>query len=149
MANKFVFPLLFGLISAFSISSIVTANGDSKQKTKVVTTPTTQRLEQNAKAAYDFSGEAEIDDGKLMVSATSSTLTDAGQSFSLTFSTGGQGYWDISETFLLAPDDEGFAEYYKEFSDTTISLSILSILAIGKITIDCIFGGFLPSIFRK
>ena len=108
-------------MSAFSISSIVTATNASKQKAKTDYTPVSDRLEtQNVRAAYAFDGEQEITDGKLMVSAASSTITSAGQSFSLIFSTGGQGYWDTSETYLLAPDDEEFAEYYKEFSELTV-----------------------------
>ena len=51
-----------------------------------------------------------LPDENLMVSVTSSTKTSMGQSFTLMFSTGGQGWCDSTTTFLLAPDDPDFGE---------------------------------------
>ena len=74
----------------------------------------------NREAVHDYASEEVIPDGNLVVSATSSTLTSMGQSFSFMFSTGGQGWCDSTTTFLLAPDDEAFEEYYTNFLTLTV-----------------------------
>ena len=117
MVNKIALPCLLGLMSLFSMSSV---NKTPVTETPINTTPISEpRLTRKAEAAYDFAGEVEVPDGNLVVSATSSTKTSMGQSFTFMFSTGGQGWCDPTSTFLLAPDDPDFDTYYKEFSEKT------------------------------
>ena len=117
MVNKFVLPCFLGMMSLFCVPSMKTTTQKVTHNPTPISAP---RIEIQKEAAPDFSGEEVIPDGNLMVSATSSTLTSMGQSFSLTFSTGGQGWCDSTTTFLLAPDDEGFEEYFETFSNLTI-----------------------------
>lgn len=116
MVKKFVLPCLLGLISLFSLSSFNAPVAKNDTKTASLNQP---RLLERKAAAPDFSGEVEIPDGNLMVSATSSTKTSMGQSFTFMFSTGGQGWCDATSSFLLAPDDAGFDEYLVEFNSKT------------------------------
>ena len=116
MVKKIALPCLLGLIGVFSLSSTKTAT------TKTITNPTSfsePRLLVKREAARDFSSEVEIPDGNLMVSATSSSKTSMGQSFTFMFSTGGQGWCDSTSSYLLAPDDADFDAYFKVFSEKT------------------------------
>ena len=116
MASKFVLPCLLGMMSLFCVPTLRTAT----QKVAHDPTPSQQSLiEVKKEAARDYAGEELISDGKLVVTATSSTYTSLGQSFSLTFSTGGQGWCDTTQTFLLAPDDSEFEKFYTEISAKT------------------------------
>ncbi len=119
MTSKFVFPLILGLISAFSLTSNV--NSSNAQNNEVVAnSPTYHSLRAQASDERDYSSEVKAD-SELMISVGSSTLTSVGQSFTFSFSTGGQGYWDSTETYLLAPDDEEFESYYNDyFSNLTV-----------------------------
>ena len=117
MVNKFVLPLLLGMMGVFT--SPFSTNSQTIKRTSTVPSTVT-RLEKNRETAHDFSEEVDIPSGNLMVSATASTLTSSGQSFSLTFSTGGQGWCDSTTTFLLAPNDDGFDAYFEEFSKLTV-----------------------------
>ena len=117
MVSKFVLPCLLGMMSLFCapLSQVNT------QKTASNSTSSYQSVTQVKKAAArDYATEEVIPNGNLVVSATSSTLTSMGQSFSFMFSTGGQGWCDSTTTFLLAPDDENFEEYFKTFSEWTV-----------------------------
>ena len=116
MVKKFVLPCLLGLISLFSLSSFNASVAKNDTKTASLNQP---RLLDRKAAAPDYSGEVEIPDGNLMVSATSSTKTSMGQSFTFMFSTGGQGWCDATSSYLLAPDDAGFDEYLKDFNTKT------------------------------
>ena len=116
MVKKFVLPCLLGLISLFSLSSFNAPVAKNDTKTASLNQP---RLLDRKAAAPDYSGEVEIPDGNLMVSATSSTKTSMGQSFTFMFSTGGQGWCDATSSYLLAPDDAGFDEYLKDFNTKT------------------------------
>lgn len=116
MVKKFVLPCLLGLISLFSLSSFNAPVAKNDTKTASLNQP---RLLDRKAAAPDYSGEVEIPDGNLMVSATSSTKTSMGQSFTFMFSTGGQGWCDATSSYLLAPDDSGFDEYLKDFNTKT------------------------------
>ena len=117
MVKKYVLPCLLGLISLFCLPSLRT----STEKIVQSPTPLSEPRKLNVKeAAHDYTSEVEIPEGNLMVSATSSTKTSMGQSFSLTFSTGGQGWCDATTTFLLAPDDSEFDAYFKELSEKTV-----------------------------
>ena len=117
MVSKFVLPCLLGMLSLFCVP---TNRGVVQQGTHDSASSYQSVLKVKKSAARDFSGEEVIPNGNLVVSATSSTLTSMGQSFSLTFSTGGQGWCDSTTSFLLAPDDEGFDEYFKTFSEWTV-----------------------------
>ena len=116
MVKKIVLPCLLGLISLFSLSSFNAPVAKNDTKTASLNQP---RLLDRKAAAPDYSGEIEIPDGNLMVSATSSTKTSMGQSFTFMFSTGGQGWCDATSSYLLAPDDAGFDEYLKDFNTKT------------------------------
>ena len=59
-----------------------------------------------------FSGESELSQNDLKVRVTSSTKTSMGQSFNFYFTTGGEGYQDNTKTFLIAPNDSGFDDYF-------------------------------------
>ena len=117
MVNKFVLPFLLGTISLFCTPSLKTTTERAVQNPTPLTEHHTIAKKE---AARDFTGEAIIPDGNLIVSATSSTLTSTGQSFTLSFATGGQGWCDSTNTFLLAPDDTDFDEYFKDFSNKTV-----------------------------
>lgn len=117
MVKKFVLPWLLGMISLFCVPTFKTTGQP------VQTSPTSLERRAIAKKeiVHDYSSETEMPEGNLIVSATSSTLTSMGQSFSLSFTTGGQGWCDSTTTFLLAPDDAAFDEYYtKTFSELTV-----------------------------
>ena len=113
MVSKFALPCLLGVISLFCAPAAKTAT----QKAPI---NTTANIAIKNEAVRDYSGEEEITNGNLVVSATASTLTSLGQSFSLTFSTGGQGWCDSTNTFLLAPEDSEFDDYFKKFSELTV-----------------------------
>ena len=116
MVKKFVLPCLLGLISLFSLSSFNAPVAKNETKTASLNQP---RLLAKQAAAPDFTSEAEVPSGNLMVSATSSTKTSMGQSFTFMFSTGGQGWSDATSSYLLAPDDASFDEYLKDFNSKT------------------------------
>ena len=116
MVNKFVLPCLIGVMSLFCAPTLKTTQSATQSPTPL----TEHRLLVKKEAAPDFTGEETIPEGNLIVSATSSTLTSMGQSFSLTFATGGQGWCDSTSTFLLAPDDADFDEYFTDFSNKTV-----------------------------
>ncbi len=118
MVKKYVLPCLLGLMSVFCLSSLTTTS--LKKHTTSPAPLNESRLLNVKEAAHDYTSEVEIPDGNLMVSATSSTQTSMGQSFSLTFSTGGQGWCDATTSFLLAPDDADFDTYFKELSEKTV-----------------------------
>ena len=91
MASKFVLPCLLGMMSLFCVPTLRTAT----QKVAHDPTPSQQSLiEVKKEAARDYAGEELISDGKLVVTATSSTYTSLGQSFSLTFSLSNLIYMD-------------------------------------------------------
>ena len=121
MANKFVLPLIFGMMSFFGAGSIF-SNHSTAAKTypNKDTAAETTVLRARNEAARDYSSESDVPSGQLSISTTSSTLTSMGQSFSFTFATGGQGWQDTTKTFLLAPDDADFNAYYQEFSQLTV-----------------------------
>ena len=115
MVSKIILSLLFGMMSTFGVSSIFSspANTNTKAKDDI---PVEKQLPQNA-AAYDFSNEQELldpDDDRLKVRAQTSTLTESGQSFSLSFTTGGQGHQDGTRSWLAAPNDDGYDTYMKD-----------------------------------
>ena len=114
MISKYVLPFVVGLMSVFSVGSIFGNTGSTHKETP------TQSVRMLKEAVRDFSSEQDVPEGKLSISTTSSTLTSMGQSFSFTFSTGGQGWQDTTKTFLLAPDDADFDAYYDEFSKLTV-----------------------------
>lgn len=114
MVSKFVLPCLLGMMSLFCVPTLKTTTQQAAH-----TTSNQSLIGVKKEAARDYSGEEAIPNGKLVVTATSSTFTSMGQSFSLTFSTGGQGWCDPTQTFLLAPDDDSFDAYYKEISAKT------------------------------
>ena len=116
MVKKIVLPCLLGLMSLFCLSSFNAPVAKADTKPASLNAP---RLENKVAAAFDATNEVEIPDGNLMVSATSSTKTSMGQSFTFMFSTGGQGWCDATSSFLLAPDDAGFDEYLAEFNSKT------------------------------
>ena len=116
MVKKHVLPCMLGLMSLFCLLPF------SATISKTVSKPTSlsePRYLTRREAAPDYSSEAEIPDGNLVVSATSSTKTSMGQSFTFMFSTGGQGWCDATTSFLLAPDDADFDEYLKDFNSKT------------------------------
>ena len=117
MVSKFVLPCLLGMMSLFCVP---TNKGVLQQSTHDTASSYQSVLKVKKEAARDYSAEEVIPNGNLVVSATSSTLTSMGQSFSLTFSTGGQGWCDSTTSFLLAPDDENFDDYFKTFSEWTV-----------------------------
>ncbi len=117
MVKKYVLPCLIGLMSLFCLPSL--ANVATKTKTNS-TSLLESYLPVQKQAVYDFSSEEALPDENLMVSVTSSTKTSMGQSFTLMFSTGGQGWCDSTTTFLLAPDDPDFDAYFAEFSKKTV-----------------------------
>ena len=117
MVKKFVLPCLLGLMSLFCLPSLNTA---AKKVTTAPTSITEPRYLNKREAAHDFTGEVEVPDGNLIVSATSSTKTSMGQSFTLMFSTGGQGWCDATTSFLLAPDDTEFDVYFKALMEKTV-----------------------------
>ena len=117
MVKKFVLPCLLGLMSLFCLPSLNTA---AKKVTTAPTSITEPRYLNKREAAHDFTGEVEVPDGNLIVSATSSTKTSMGQSFTLMFSTGGQGWCDATTSFLLAPDDADFDDYFKALMEKTV-----------------------------
>ena len=116
MVKKFVLPCLLGLISLFSLSSFNAPV--AKNETKTASLNQHSLLDKKA-AAPDFSGEVEIPEGNLTVSATSSTKTSMGQSFTFMFSTGGQGWCDTTTSYLLVPDDASFDDYLADFNTKT------------------------------
>ena len=115
MVSKFVLPWFLGMVSLFCVPSVkTTVNNvnalDESNKTVL-----------KKEIVHDYSAEVEIPDGNLVVSATASSLTEMGQSFSFMFTTGGQGWCDSTTTFLLAPDDPDFDKYIEEvFSPLTV-----------------------------
>ena len=116
MVKKHVLPCMLGLMSLFCLLPF------SATISKTVSKPTSlsePRYLTRREAAPDYSSEVEIPDGNLVVSATSSTKTSMGQSFTFMFSTGGQGWCDATTSFLLAPDDADFDEYLKDFNSKT------------------------------
>lgn len=120
MVNKFVLPFIIGMMSVFGVGSIFGNRG-----TTVKTYQNESTVERSVKnvaseTARDYSGETDVEEGKLTISTTSSTLTSMGQSFSFTFATGGQGWQDTTKTYLLAPDDAEFSEYYANFLQLTV-----------------------------
>ena len=117
MVKKNVLPCLLGLISLFCLPSFAKA---SEKVTTGSTSLATPHLLAKKEAVHDFTGEEVVPDGNLVVTATSSTKTSMGQSFNLTFSTGGQGWCDSTTTYLLAPDDPDFDEYYKALMEKTV-----------------------------
>lgn len=89
--------------------------------TAVLVTPTTSATRCDAESnEIDPDFGTEVEPEGLNVSVTSSTKTSTGQSFSFQFSTGGQGFGDTTDTYLIAPDDAEFTTYYNEFSKKTI-----------------------------
>ena len=118
MVSKIVLSLLFGMMSAFGATSVFSSHAVTKAKEYTTGSPV-NKLEAKNVAAYDFSNEQEFDnpDQQMKVKAYSSTLTSSGQSFSLVFSTGGQGWWDNSQTWLLAPNDTEYESYYNDVFD--------------------------------
>ena len=115
MVNKFVLPFILGMMSVFGVGSIFGNRG-----TTVRTYQDAPVEAMKAETARDYSSEADVPDGKLTISTTSSTLTSMGQSFSFTFATGGQGWQDTTRTYLLAPDDADFSDYYAKFLELTV-----------------------------
>ena len=64
--------------------------------------------------SLDFSNEQELldpDNDRLKVEIKSSTQTDSGQSFLLSFSTMTLGYQDTSRSWLVVPDDNEYETY--------------------------------------
>ena len=121
MVNKFVLPFIVGMMSVFGVgSNLGSRNVAGTAYPDVPTTTDTTSMSVHAETARDYSGEQDVPDGKLSISTTSSTLTSMGQSFSFTFATGGQGWQDTTKTYLLAPDDPDFSEYYSNFSQLTV-----------------------------
>ena len=119
MSKRKSISLLFGVIgllgSAALISGLTVGTTGVRQKASF------SRISPLKETANrDYSGEVDVPAGTLSVSATSSTLTSMGQSFSLTFSTGGQGFGDNTQNFLLAPKDEAFEAYYADFVKLTV-----------------------------
>ena len=106
MVSKIVLSLLFGMMSAFFVfSSPASTKANWKESNPL-------NLEAKPAADYNFDNEKDIDpSNKFKVKAYSSTLTNSGQSFSLVFSTGGQGWWDMTKTWLLAPNDDNYDDY--------------------------------------
>ena len=92
MVNKFVLPFILGMMSVFGVGSIFGNRG-----TTVRTYQDAPVEAMKAETARDYSSEADVPDGKLTISTTSSTLTSMGQSFSFTFATGGQGWQHRSQ----------------------------------------------------
>ena len=117
MVKKIVLPCFLGLISLFCVPVLKATATTATQNP----TPLTTRFSLNKKeAVHDYSGEVAVPEGNLMVSATSSTKTSMGQSFTLMFSTGGQGWCDATTSFLLAPDDPDFDDYFKELMEKPV-----------------------------
>ena len=63
--------------------------------------------------------EVEADTSKLSALTISSSITPSSHSFTFTFSTGGQGYSDITSTYLLAPSDDAYQAVYEEVNKMT------------------------------
>ena len=114
MNNNKLFTLLFGLVSIFGISALAVGFAQKNEGYQPKSISAKQALQQ--KAVRDYSAEVDEPSGSLSIAATSSTLTSMGQSFSLSFSTGGQGFCDTTSSYLLAPKDDSFDAYYAEFS---------------------------------
>ena len=114
MNNNKLISLLFGMVGFFGVTALAagfTIKGDVYQTKSISAKQAIQH-----KAVRDYSAEVDEPTGKLSIAATSSTLTSMGQSFSLSFSTGGQGFCDTTSSYLLAPKDDSFDAYYVEFS---------------------------------
>ena len=71
---------------------------------------------------YDFTGETDVASTNLAVKVTAATKTTMGESFTISFSTGGTGYQDNTRSFVVAPTDSAsFTNYYdNEFKDLTL-----------------------------
>ena len=116
MVSKIVLSLLFGMMSVFGMNSVFSSPANTKAKTS--RDVPVDKLEAKNVAVPDFTGEQEFTESdELKVKAYSSTLTSSGQSFSLVFSTGGQGWWDNTQTWLLAPNDTAYEDYMAETFD--------------------------------
>ena len=63
----------------------------------------------------DFDDETEVDSNKLTVTVTAATKTSTGESLTLNFTTGGTGFQDSTNTYILAPMEPEFATYYASF----------------------------------
>lgn len=64
--------------------------------------------------------EVEADTNKLSALTISSTTTPSSHSFQFTFSTGGQGYADVTSTYLVAPSDDDYQATSAEIDDLDI-----------------------------
>lgn len=113
MVKKYVLPCLIGLMSLFCLPSL--ASTVTAKATTTRTRLAESRLPARNEAVHEYPSEEEMPNGNLMVTATSSSKTTMGQSFTLVFSTGGQGWCDSTTSFLLAPEDEEFESYYETF----------------------------------
>ena len=114
MNNNKLSTLLFGLVSVFGISALAVGFAQRSEGYQPKSISAKQAIQK--KAVRDYSAEVDEPSGSLTIAATSSTLTSMGQSFSLNFSTGGQGFCDTTSSYLLAPKDDSFDPYYAEFS---------------------------------
>ena len=108
---------LLPLVSSIMLLSTAIFVSNSKiEQTKAYNS--TLNITNTRKIDYNFGSETTPEG--LNVSVTSSTKTSTGQSFSFQFSTGGQGFGDTTDTFLIAPDDENFDSFYTDFSSKSI-----------------------------
>lgn len=64
--------------------------------------------------------EEQLDSSKLKVKLLSSSISKTSQSFGISFSTGGVGWFNgLKKTVLVASEDPEFEEYYNEFNSKT------------------------------
>lgn len=109
--HSIIYPLI-GLVSAFFF---VVAPTTRATQTNATCT------EKNIKREVDHNFGVENDNPEsLKVSILSSTKTTTGQSFSFSFSTGGQGFADTTGTYLISPDDPDFDAYYNDFNTKSV-----------------------------
>lgn len=76
-------------------------------------------LEQNG-AAEMLNDPVELDSATLKTKLLSSSISKTSQSFTISFSTGGVGWYNgLRKTVLVASEDPEFEEYYNEFNGKT------------------------------
>ena len=119
MSNRKSFRPLFGLVGLVGILPLLTATTiKANSGADFSKTPARQTVKLDA-PEYSFTGETAISSDKLDVSVVSSNVSSSCHSLTITFSTGGQGFADTTGTFLIAPTEEEFTTFYKEFTGWT------------------------------
>jgi hypothetical protein len=110
----FVASFCLSVAMALPVTLAVSSSSLSASASSVATREIGKRSSWEPDAA-----EVEVDTSKLSALTISSSITPSSHSFTFTFSTGGQGYSDITSTYLLAPSDDAYQAVYEEVNKMT------------------------------